>query len=76
MFGDALGMAVGLPWGEITDEYGTNPCLVADARTDSVVFPLTMLSKRAERGERLDPVSIRNLFDDVGTDALRLSRQS
>lgn len=76
VFGDAIAVATGLPWGEITDEYGTDPCLVADARSYSVVFPLTMLSKRAEQGERPDPVSIQNLFDDVSTDVLRLSKQS
>jgi hypothetical protein len=65
VFGDALSLATGLPWGEVTDQYGTDPCIVVNAAKDALAFPLTMLSKRAEKGERLDQEMIFRLFQQV-----------
>jgi hypothetical protein len=65
VFGDALSLVTGFPWGEITDEYGTDPCLVANAASETVVFPMTMLSKRAEQGQRPDREMILHLFQQV-----------
>jgi hypothetical protein len=62
VFGDVLSEVVGLPWGEIADEYGTDPCLVISAANDAVVFPMTMLSKRVERGEAIGRETITQLL--------------
>ena len=75
VFGDALGLATGLPWGEITDEYGTDPCLVVNAANNAVVFPMTMLSKRAEQGQRSDREAILDLFQQVANRVQELAAQ-
>jgi len=62
VFGDALSMVTGYPWAELTDEYGTAPCLVINAAAEAALFPLTMLSKRAEGGECPDTDVIADLF--------------
>jgi uncharacterized protein DUF3806 len=64
--GVALGrvMAVnidGLDWWIVEDEYGRDPCL-RYLKTTLQVNPLTMISKRLERAER---VSVRGLFDST-----------
>ncbi|MDR0366476.1 MAG: DUF3806 domain-containing protein [Bifidobacteriaceae bacterium] len=76
VFGDALSLVTGLPWGEITDEYGTDPCLVANAAKNAVVFPMTMLSKRAEQGQRPDRETILNLFQQAANQAQELAAQA
>ena len=49
----------------VEDEYGRDPCLVVDG-TSIMLFPLTMISKRIERGEEVDVFDIFNaLADDV-----------
>lgn len=52
-FGDALAQRLGLRWVTVEDEYGRDPALKLDG-TSVVTFPLTAISKRAERGERID----------------------
>ena len=52
-FGDALAQRLGLRWVTVEDEYGRDPALKLDG-TSIVTFPLTAISKRAERGERID----------------------
>ena len=51
--GDALAQRLGLRWVTVEDEYGRDPALKLDG-TSVVTFPLTAISKRAERGERID----------------------
>lgn len=58
-FGDALVQQLGLEWVAVEDEYGRDPALRLPGTTD-IVFPLTMISKRVERGEDVD---VRELFD-------------
>jgi hypothetical protein len=57
-FGDALAQELGLTWVEVEDEYGRDPAL-QDLRSTTIVFPLTAISKRIERGEN---VNVRDLF--------------
>lgn len=54
VLGDVIAMRTGAPWRELTDEHGTDPCLLLDAETDRVAFPMTMIAKRVQAGERLD----------------------
>lgn len=56
--GDALVQALGLSWVMVEDEQGRDPALRDDGTT-TIVFPLTMISKRIERGEDVD---VRELF--------------
>lgn len=57
-FGDALAQELGLRWVTVEDEDGTDPALIYDGQS-IVVFPLTSISKRIERGETVD---VYNLF--------------
>jgi hypothetical protein len=50
----------GLDWWIVEDDYGRDPCL-RYKRTALHLNPITMISKRLERGES---VSVRGLFDD------------
>jgi uncharacterized protein DUF3806 len=52
-FGAILVRELGLHWVMVDDEYGRDPAL-RFSNTDTLVFPLTMISKRIERGERPD----------------------
>jgi len=70
-FGDALSEKMGLSWVAVEDEYGRDPAL-HDYGTTIVVFPLTTISKRIERGERVD---IRELFDQACQSISRLRRE-
>lgn len=59
--GDALAQELGLEWVMVEDEYGRDPA-VRKPGTTVMAFPLTMISKRIDRGE---PVVVRELFDAV-----------
>lgn len=72
-FGDALCLATGFHWGEVTDEYGTDPVIVINAAAHACAFPMTMLSKRAEQGAPPDRETIRFLFDQVVHQARELA---
>ena len=52
-FGDALAQEVGLEWVFVEDEYGRDPALRLKG-TSVLLFPMTMISKRIERGEDVD----------------------
>lgn len=60
-FGDAVAQKMGLSWVAVEDEYGRDPAL-HDHGTTIVVFPLTTISKRIERGETID---VGKLFDQA-----------
>ena len=70
-FGDALSQKLGLHWGAVEDEYGRDPALY-DRGTTLLMFPLTSISKRIERGEK---VVIRELFEDACDTVTRLRDQ-
>jgi Domain of unknown function (DUF3806) len=59
--GDALVQQTGLVWATVADDLGCDPAL-RDPGTGTAIFPLTMISKRAERGEAVD---IRKLFAGI-----------
>ena len=48
--GDILAQTMGLTWVAVEDEYGRDPAL-RDGDTSIILFPMTMISKRIERGE-------------------------
>jgi hypothetical protein len=52
-FGDALAQRLGLQWVAVEDEYGRDPALTCTG-TSLLVFPMTSISKRVERGEDVD----------------------
>ena len=58
-FGDALVQRLGLAWVAVEDSQGRDPALIVEG-TSILVFPLTSISKRIERGEQ---VVIDDLFD-------------
>jgi hypothetical protein len=60
-FGDALAQQIGLSWVAIEDEHGRDPALQY-ANTSLIVFPLTMISKRVERGDSFD---VYELFEGI-----------
>ncbi|MGJ4927252.1 DUF3806 domain-containing protein [Bradyrhizobium sp. HKCCYLS2038] len=60
-FGDALAQELGLRWVAVEDQYGRDPAL-HDEGTTIIVFPVTSISKRVERGELVD---VRRLFREA-----------
>jgi len=60
-FGDALVQKMGLFWVAVEDQYGRDPAL-NDRGTTILIFPLTTISKRVERGETVD---VHELFADA-----------
>lgn len=60
-FGDALAQELALVWVTVQDEYGVDPALICEG-TSIIVFPLTSISKRIERKERVD---IYHLFGEA-----------
>jgi hypothetical protein len=53
VLGDVFVQELGLEWRAVEDEFGRDPC-VQLRDTTIVVFPLTMISKRIEKGEHVD----------------------
>jgi hypothetical protein len=69
--GDAFVQQLGLMWMAVEDEYGRDPAVVLEG-TSIVLFPLTMISKRIERGDEVD---VHDLFADVCAKVEELKRQ-
>jgi hypothetical protein len=69
--GDALVQQLGLVWATVEDDRGCDPAL-RDPGTSIVIFPLTMISKRIERGEAVD---IRKLFAGICSKITRLRNE-
>jgi Domain of unknown function (DUF3806) len=70
-FGDALVQSLGFTWIAIEDDYGRGPALTLEG-ISIIVFPLTSISKRIERGEE---VEIYALFEDACSTIERLRRE-
>jgi hypothetical protein len=68
-FGDALAQDLGLEWVMVEDEYGRDPA-VRKPGTTVIAFPLTMISKRLERGETVD---VRDLFERTSKDIAQMA---
>jgi len=59
--GDAFVQELGMCWVAVEDEFGRDPALELPG-TSVLIFPLTMISKRIERGEE---VNVLELFEGV-----------
>jgi Domain of unknown function (DUF3806) len=67
-FGDALVQELGLAWVAVEDGHGRDPAL-HERGTTILLFPLTSISKRVERGEAVD---VRALFAEACRTVRRL----
>ncbi|GLH80898.1 hypothetical protein SSBR45G_58070 [Bradyrhizobium sp. SSBR45G] len=71
-FGDALVQELNLRWIAVEDEYGRDPAL-HDQGTTILLFPVTSISKRIEKGETVD---VRSLFRSACEGVVRARAQS
>ena len=71
VLGDALMQEIGLEWIMVEDEYGRDPA-VRMPKTTIILYPMTMISKRIERGEAVD---VFELFNGVAAQVEELQRQ-
>ena len=62
VLGDALVQDCGVEWRAVEDQHGRDPCVQVPGST-VVFFPLTMISKRVEKGEAVD---VFDLFNRTG----------
>ena len=60
VLGDAFVQDMGMQWVVVTDEFGTDPALRDPNSRSILIFPLTMISKRIERGEQVDIFDLYN----------------
>jgi Domain of unknown function (DUF3806) len=67
-FGDALAQELKMEWVTVEDEHGRDPALRFPGTT-VLAFPLTMISKRIERSEK---VSVTTLFCSICDDLLSM----
>ena len=70
VLGDAFVQEMGMEWVMVEDELGTDPAVRLPGTT-IIIFPLTMISKRVERGETLD---VFDLFNGVADQIDRLKK--
>lgn len=70
-FGDALAQELDLAWMIVEDEYGRDPTL-KDKYSALNINPITMISKRIERGEK---VSVIDLFDGISSRVRDIRRE-
>jgi len=69
VLGDAFVQELGMEWIMVDDAYGRDPA-VRMPKTTIILFPLTMVSKRIEQGERVD---VFDLFNGVAAQVDGLS---
>ena len=62
VLGDALVQHCGVECRAVEDQYGRDPCVQVPGST-VVLFPLTMISKRVEKGEAVDVFDLFNKTD-------------
>ena len=70
VLGDAFVQELGMDWIIVEDEYGRDPA-VRMPETSIILYPLTMISKRVEKGERVD---VFELFSGIATEVDLLKR--
>jgi hypothetical protein len=68
-FGDALAQKLGMTWVVVEDQYG--PALIIHG-TRLIMFPLTAISERIERGEE---VEVYKLFEDACSTIEQIRRE-
>lgn len=71
VLGDAFVQKSKMEWAMVEDESGRDPAVRLPGTT-IIVFPLTMVSKRVERGERVDVV---DLFKGVSAKIEEMKKQ-
>ena len=71
VLGDAFVQELGMEWVVVQDSYGRDPA-VRVPKTSTIVFPLTMISKRIEKGEKVD---VFDLFNGVAEQVEALRRK-
>ncbi len=59
VLGDVFVQDLGLHWIMVEDEYGRDPA-IRHAESSIIIFPLTMISKRVERGDKVDVFELYN----------------
>jgi hypothetical protein len=71
VLGDAFVQDLGMEWIMVEDEYGRDPA-VRMPNTTIILYPLTMISKRIERGEKVD---VFELFNGIAAQVEEHKRQ-
>lgn len=71
-FGDIIVQDMKFVWVEVEDEYGTDPAVMLPDTT-LIIYPMTMISKRFERGETVD---IYELYDALKIDIDRIELEA
>src|SRR5215467_15261872 len=71
VLGDAFVQELGMEWVIVQDAYGRDPA-VRLPRTSIIIFPLTMISKRIEKGEQVD---VFDLFNGVANEVETLRKK-
>jgi Domain of unknown function (DUF3806) len=64
VLGDAFVLDLGMEWVMVEDAHGRDPAVRVPG-TSIILFPLTMISKRVERGEKVD---VFDLFNGIAAD--------
>jgi len=72
VLGDALAQHCGVEWRMVEDQYGRDPCVQLPGST-VVIFPLTMISKRVEKGGQVD---VFNLFNGIAAKIAELKNKA
>ena len=59
VLGDTFVQEMGMEWITVEDKYGSDPAVRVPG-TAIIIYPLTMISKRVERGEAVDVFALFN----------------
>jgi len=71
VLGDALVQELRMEWIMVQDQHGRDPA-VRMPKTSIILYPMTMISKRVERGEQVD---VFELFNGIAAQVEDLQRQ-
>jgi hypothetical protein len=71
VLGDAFAQELKMEWVIVEDSFGRDPALRLP-RTSIIIFPLTMISKRIERGEEVD---VFDLFNGIAGEVEKLRKK-
>lgn len=72
VLGDVFVQELGMEWVMVEDEYGRDPAVRLPG-TSVMLYPLTMISKRVERGESVD---VFDLFNGIAAQVDQLKKQT
>lgn len=75
VLGDALAQEMGMEWVMVEDEHGVDPAIRLPGTT-IILFPLTMISKRVERGESVDVFALFNGAADLVDQLKKRAREA